>query len=159
VSYQIVPATLAHLRELALTMRAEDRAEIIEVGCVPRHLLVTLWKHTARPMCAIVDGKVAAVWGDKAPLMAEQGSMWLFTSPIIETVPLAFFREAKMDIGERLMMRNVLVADVSASYTKAIRFFGLLGFTFGEPRKIGHGLYCRMQISVADASERLERAA
>lgn len=153
MSYRIVPCSLAHLRELARTMRDDDRAEIMMAGYVPRHLLIGLWRRTAEPRCALIlhddRWQVAAAWGDTAQLLADDGSMWFFTAPVIEKLPLAFFREARRDIAERLVTRDALVADVAASYAKAIRFFTMLGFSVGAPRCVGQGMYRRMRIGAA----------
>lgn len=149
--YAIVPCTLAHLREIGRTMRAEDRAEIEDAGLRPRHLLAQLWRDTLAPKAAIVDGEVAAVWGDAAPLLALDGSMWMFTSPAVERLPLAYFREARRDIGERLKTRRVLRADVACGYERALRFFAMLGFRLGPPFEAKAGGWYR-EISIERAA-------
>jgi hypothetical protein len=133
MTYEILPCRVAHIRELARTMRSEDREEIELVGLSPRHLLHDLWRSSLDPKAALIDGEVAAVWGDNAPMLARQGSMWLFTAPIIARLPLAYFREARRDIRQRLEMREVLHAHVACTYERSLRFFEMLGFTVGEP--------------------------
>lgn len=144
--YVIVPCTLAHLRRLAVTLRPEDRAEIEMAGLVPRHALAALWRLSPMPRAAIVDGEVAAAWGDTAALLSDEGSVWLFTSPAVARLPLAFYREARAQIAEWLGSRQVLRAHAADSYRAAIRFFTLLGFSIGEPVLFAKGFYCEMTI-------------
>ena len=132
MNYEIVPCRLNHLREIARTMRPEDREEIELTGLHPRHLLHDLWRRSLDPKAALIEGEVAAVWGDAAPLLSRDGSMWLFTAPIIAKVPLAYFREARRDIRQRLQIRDTLYAHVACSYERSLRFFEMLGFTVGE---------------------------
>lgn len=127
--YVILPCRLSHLAELARTMRREDRAEIEGAGVHVKHFLFALWKESAAyRRTALVDGEVAACWGDAAGTLEPEGAMWLFTAPVIERVPLAFFREARRGIAERLTMRSVLRSDVAVGYERALRFFSMLGF-------------------------------
>lgn len=148
IPYDIRPCRLADLRQLALTMRAEDRGEIDAAGLLPRHLLPRLWRASLDPKVAFVDGEVAVAWGDAAPVLARHGSMWMFTTKAVERVPLAFFREARSEIQRRLIVRASLAADVRADYAKAIRFFSMLGFEIGGAFPVGpYGvLYRRMTI-------------
>ena len=144
--YRIVPCRIEHLREMARTMRGEDRAEIEGAGLVVRHVLMRLWRGTIQPRAAIVDGEVAAIWGDEGGLVEHAGRMWLFTAPPVERLPLAFFRETRREVAEKLAYRQVLVADVADSYLSAQRFFRLLGFTIGEPFTVRDKAYRRMTI-------------
>lgn len=139
--YQILPCRIEHLRELAHTMRAADRAEIELVGLKPRHVLMQLWRASIEPKVAIIDGVVGAAWGDAAPVLATDGSMWAFTAPVIERVPLAFYREARREIADYLRVRHLLKAHVSCDYARALRFFAMLGFNVSDPVAVGNGVY------------------
>jgi hypothetical protein len=144
--YEIVPCSLGHLRMLARTMRAEDRAEIEALGLKPRHVLFHQWRASIEPKAGLVDGEVAACWGDAAPLLAAEGSIWLFTAPPIERVPLAYFQEARRDIAERLRVRRVLRAHVACDYERALRFFAMLGFRVGDVVTMAGGAYREIRI-------------
>ena len=144
--YEILPCRISHLRELAATMRAADRAEIEAAGLVPRQMLMQLWRDSIDPKVGLIDGEVAAVWGDSAPLLAVEGSMWLFTTPAIERLPLAFYREARSAIRQYLGVRHELMAHVACDYVRAIRFFAMLGFKVSEPIAVGDALYREIRI-------------
>ncbi len=127
-------------------MRAADRAEIEAVGLVPRHVLMQLWRASIQPKVALIDGEVAAAWGDASPVLALEGSVWAFTAPVIERLPLAFYREARREIAEYLTVRRLLRAHVSCDYDRALRFFGMLGFKASEPIAVGGGMYREIRI-------------
>jgi hypothetical protein len=144
--YEIIPAKLSHIRELNRTMRPDDRAEIEKTGLIVRHALFHLWRETIAPRTALVDGEVAACWGDAGPMLGDEGLMWLFTAPPIEKLPLAYFRETRREIAAALRHRRVLRAHVLCGYGRAERFFHMLGFRFSEPRQVGAGLYREIRI-------------
>lgn len=145
--YEIVPCRLTHLRILSRTMRAEDRAEFELAGMVVRHRLHRLHRMTWAPRSAIVDGEVAAAWGDAAGLMDIEGLMWLVTSRAVERVPLAFFREARNEIARYLEDRETLRSCIAGPYLRAVRFFGMLGFEVAEPQIIDGAEYRTIRIA------------
>lgn len=121
------------------------------MGIVPRHLLFRCWHNSPDPRVAEIDDgycwRVAAVWGDEGALLDPVGRAWLVTTPIIERLPLAFFREARREIGERLKLRRVLISQVAADYACALRFFRMLGFTIEGPVREATGAeYCLIRI-------------
>lgn len=149
IRHEFKPCSLGHLAILARTMRAEDRAEIEGLGLDVRRTLLRLWLASAEPGCGLVDGDVAACFGDSAPLLSETGHLWLFTTPAIERVPLAYFREVRAGIAALLSRRLKLIADARADYTKTMRFFGLVGFKAGDEHEIGGHLYRQLSIERA----------
>lgn len=134
--YSIVPCTLAYLRELARTMRAEDRAEITQAGHEVRHCLFRLYRQSMDPLTALIDGEVAACWGDYSPLISDVGNIWMFSTPAIEKMPLAFAKEARAELMRLLERRRVLRSGVGVHYMKSLRFWSMMGFeitgTFGN---------------------------
>lgn len=133
-----MPCRLAHLRRLSQTLREEDRAEFLMAGLEPRHRLHELYRMTAQPKAALVEGEVACAWGDAAAYLASEGLMWLVTSPAIERLlPLSFFRAARQEIDRTLRHRRVLRSCIAGPYQRAIRFFAMLGFEIDEPVIIG----------------------
>jgi hypothetical protein len=140
-AYQILPCRLAHVREIAQTMRADDRREFELAGMVPRHRLFQLHQMTTDPKAALIDdgtgARVAAIWGDAAALLARDGLMWLVTAPVIEQLPVAFFREARREVQKVLLYRERLRSCIAGPYAKAERFFSLLGFEIMPPELYG----------------------
>lgn len=147
IEYRIVPCRLSHLREIVRTMRADDRAEFEMAGLNPKHRLYALHRMTMQPKTALVDGEVAAVWGDAASILASEGLMWMITAPCIERVPLAFFREARREIARISEYRQSLRSCIGGPYSRAIRFFTMLGFTIEPPVIIGGNEYRTMRMA------------
>lgn len=145
--YQILPCRLSHIREILRTMRAKDRREFEIAGTNPKHRLYELYRMTAEPKAALVDGEVALIGGDAASFLAQEGLMWMVTAPPIERVPLAFFREMKRELQRLLSYRQRLRSCIAGPYEEAIRFYSLLGFEVSEPELIGGHEY--RQITLA----------
>ncbi len=137
MNYEIRAATLADIRALANAARPMDRAEVEGWGLCWRHTLQFLYRDSTIKRVALVDGEVAAIWGVQGPIVGDDGSPWLFTTPAVERARLAFFRETKREIEAMLVTHRRLRAYTLASYERSIRFFHALGFSFGDPEPVG----------------------
>lgn len=124
---------IRHLHEIAWRLRAEEQAEIAATKLKTRHVMLSLYRQTIEPWAAVCHDGVVAVWGDAAPVLAREGSLWLFTSPLIEKMPLTFAREARRWIGRYLESRETLVSGIGVGCGRAVRFYGMLGFVIHEP--------------------------
>lgn len=110
-------------------MREEERAEMAAVGIKPRHAMFGLWRMTPEPWAALDRvGRVLAVWGDAAPVLAVNGYPWVMTSIHIEEHPLFFFREVRRQVAKMLVSRETLICDIGATCEKALRFYRMIGF-------------------------------
>jgi hypothetical protein len=148
MAFEIMPATMTHMRIMARTMRAEDRDEIESLGVAPRRLLRALYRESTHCGAATLAGELAAVWGCQGELASSVGMPWLFTAPPVERAPLAFFKETRGQVMRMLVTRRELVTDVLATYQRSLRFFAMMGFAIGEPFPAGpHGaLYRRIRL-------------
>lgn len=134
-SYTITECRTEHLRRILPILRQGDRDELAATGLNPKHHVFALWRNSSISRVALVDGEVAAVWGCIAPMASASADMWLLTSPAVEKMPLAFFRETRREVAEVLTVHPVLRTQVGADYKEAIRFFRMLGFSVG-PKKL-----------------------
>lgn len=137
MNIEIVPCKLAHLRELVSNMRLQDAMEAGALGKPCRHMLVMLWKNTANPRAALIDGKVAAAWGCCSQLLVSEGEPWLFTTPVVERAPVRFLKQARREVLEMLLEHRTLVSSVASDYIKAVNFLRKLGFSINEEHKVG----------------------
>jgi hypothetical protein len=86
----------------------------------------------------LVDGEVAAMFGLAGDGLGDTGEPWLLTSPAAERLaPFRYLRCGQTAVAEMLRAKPVLHNYVMASYTRAVRFVLLLGFTLGEPEPMG----------------------
>ena len=135
--FDIVETRAQHIRELARRMRSEDRSEMFCAGCRPLNTLWGLWRDSSLCRTALLEGRVVAVWGCEGTALETEGRPWLFTTPIVELVPITFYRQTQMEVAEMLATRRRLSAHVLASYDRSVAFFSRLGFTASEP--FGYG--------------------
>ena len=125
----IEPCRIRHLHAIAADLRAEERFELPLLGVTkPRHLMLRLYRETLYPMAALANGHAIAVWGDASPPLAAEGTLWLFTSRMIESFPISFAKIARREVERMLVGREALRSSVHKSCERALRFYRLLGF-------------------------------
>jgi hypothetical protein len=135
--YEIVPATLEHMRVMARIMREADRAEVEGVGQVPRHLLNLLYRNSTHRHAALVDGDLAVVWGVTGAVLDDEGMAWLFSAPAIERIPISFFKEAKTWLCDIMKKKRKIWSSVAVFHHQSIRFYTMLGFKLTHPVECG----------------------
>lgn len=130
--YEILPGTADLMTAVGRNLRADDRAELEAFGLEPCAMLRRLAGESLFCKGAIVDGLPAAAWGCAGPMLSATGQMWLFTTPVVERVPMAFVKEARKAIAEVVSVKTSLVTSCLASYEKSLRLWAMLGFTVGD---------------------------
>jgi hypothetical protein len=134
IRYRIEDARPIHVGMIARRTRPEDRAEIAAMvgSCDLRRILRYTFRSSLYRRVCFVEDEIAAMWGIDGGLLAATGHPWLVTTPAIERIPLAFFRECRREAALYLDRRCSLVSHVAASYTRAVRFMLMLGFEIRE---------------------------
>jgi hypothetical protein len=133
----IVPSKIDDVYRIAANLRNEDAAEITGFGLDPRTALRNSFRHAILRKTAFVDGKIAAMWGLGGAMLADSGTPWLMTTPVVERVPVMFLKVGRAQLAEMLTHRNFLENVVLASYRRACRFLEVLGFVLDPPKPIG----------------------
>lgn len=143
----IVPTTAAHIRELNETIRAKDRAEIENYGWTAGKGLWRSYKAGLGNQTALLDGQVAACWGVAGAYLGGQGAPWLLTSDAVYKISaLRFARVYQRELYNMLKLFPYLLNWVHADYEEAIRLLSIVGFTIGEPEKLGNGMYRKFEM-------------
>lgn len=143
----IVPAIAAHIRELSQTIRDDDRKEIEIFGISCEKGLWRSFKTGLMNQTALIDGRVAAIWGCAGTYMGTVGQPWLLTSYEVEKIsPLRFAKIYQKEVFKMLNLFPHLSNFVAADYEKAVRLLSIVGFTIGEPEKIGQGIYRKFEM-------------
>lgn len=141
---KIVDATPRHMRELQRHMREADRAEVIGMsGDLDQAMRVT-WNESMMTKAAILDGKVAAVWGVGGTALGGVGRPWMLTTPAFERLKFKAVRTAYSEVSKWLAIFPRLENHVDAAYRGACRFLEVLGFRLGEPTRLPSGMMVRM---------------
>jgi hypothetical protein len=152
--YAIVPCTVGHIYELAETLRDKDRTEILNLGFGVKKALWRAYRNSIMCRTALVDAKVAAIWGLAIGLrhgvspLSDLGVPWLHTSAAIEAVPVSFIKVAKTELAAMRALRPKLESYVAADYAQAVKFLKIIGFTVdkAEPVGLGGAPYCRFHL-------------
>lgn len=147
---QLVSTTPAHIRALGETIRRDDKREIESYGFTCAKGIWRSYKQSLMNRCALVDGKVAAVWGVAGTFLGDTGQPFLLTSYESEKIsPLRFAKIYQFQVYEMLKLFPSLVNFVLADYSKAVRLLQIVGFTLGEPEMLGQGLYRKFSMKRA----------
>lgn len=125
----IVDALPGHVSMLCEALREEDAAEIAVFDLTPRQAVWASFRDSTIRRAAFVDGKIAAMWGVGGIVLGDEGQLWLLTTHEVERVPFTFFRAAREEIESFFKIWPRLTGVVVPSYTRAVRFLELLGFT------------------------------
>lgn len=133
----VVPSVVRDVYRVAANLRTEDEAEITGLGLNPRDALRTSFRHAILRRTAFVDGEVAAMWGLGGAMLANEGSPWLMTTPVVERVPVTFIKVGRAQLDEMLQHRAFLSNVVAASYKRACRFLEVMGFVLDPPVPLG----------------------
>ncbi len=135
---EIVPTTPQHLRDLAINLRAEDKAEILAFGLTPEQALWRAFKSAVIKKTAFIDGQISAVWGCIGVFIGHTGRPFLLTTPQVYKVsPLKFARIYLSEVKEMLTIYEKLSSIVDAEYASAIRLLNIVGFDVEEPEPMG----------------------
>lgn len=136
-----------HTVALKDNLRPEDVNEIIRFGVTVKHALWYSYKNSLIRKTALIDGKVAAMWGCTGTFLGKVGIPWLLTAPEVRNIsPLKFTRIYQQEVVKMLRMFQRLENYVDAEYASAVRLLEIIGFTVEEPQKIGLGFYRKFWI-------------
>lgn len=126
----IVDTLPHHLRELAANIRHEDEREILAFGLSPNKALWRSYKASIYTKTALIDGKVAGVWGVAGTFMGDVGEPWFITTHEIKKIsPLRIARDYMREVQKMLEMFDKFENFVDARYDSAIRLLDIAGFT------------------------------
>lgn len=147
MNIEIRDCRLCDLRAALAALREADMAELRAFGARPRHTLFRLWRRSSIRRALLADNAVVAVGGDAAPWFSEEGHLWLFTTALVEKLPLAYFKSARAELQAAFGPRETMRAHVSLDYPRALRFFTMMGFKPSERIEINGRAF--VEISIA----------
>jgi|SRR5215471_10905680 len=133
VDYLIREAEFADIGRLCGTLRYDDLMEITCFGARPFVVIRKCYKQSHYKRTALVEGRIAAMWGLGGVMLGSKGEPWLLTAPAIERAPISFVREARVEVARLCSMSRHLEGFCAASYSRAHRLLRILGFTVSEP--------------------------
>lgn len=144
---EIVDSVGKHAKELAKTLRIKDRIEAESMGLNPEQATFyayrwALWKRTA-----LVDGKVAAMWGLHGSLLGHSARPYLITGEAVNLVsPIKFARVYTKEVQIMKQMFPVLENYVDLKYEESVRMLRIAGFTIKEPELLNGHLFSKFEM-------------
>ena len=140
-TYEIIPTTVAHVKELAETMRWDDTAEVwASAHYTPWEALVASIRLTDETYTALADGWVLCIFGvGKATIMSDQGAPWMLSSVFVEQHMRTWARGSRVAMSYLINNSGVdhLKNYVDARYTVAVRWLAWLGFKIHPAEPFG----------------------
>jgi len=127
MAIEIVPCRLSHIRQAAALLPREEIAECAALGVKPRHILYDNWRRTPEPRAALANGRVLAVGGEAAGVIATTSEVWLFTTIFVDSMPISFVRALRTEIDRVLATRGEIRAMAHASCERSCRLLTMLG--------------------------------
>lgn len=144
----IVTSTLPHVRELSETMRDNDKKELSKLGLAPHKALFYSYKFSLMRKTALIDGKVAAMWGVYGVPTGITGQPYFLTSHLVETLPpIKFIKLYLNEVNQMKKLFPVLQNYVDADYTGAVRMLKIAGFNLEPVTLNGHKFYKYQMVS------------
>jgi len=137
--YEIFPATMEHVKELAQTMCLEDIEECWAARhYAPLEALEQAVKISSDATTGLIDGTVACIFG-VAPvsLAGGKGSPWMMTAPILREHGRTFLRGNRIWMEDQKYKWLFLENYVDARHTLAIHWLKWMGFDMDKPAPYG----------------------
>ena len=144
----VVDSTAAHARELSKSLREKDKLEAFRIGLDPNKAVFQAYKRAVYRKTALVDGKVAAMWGVVGTLLSMQGMPYFLTGTEADKVsPIQFTRLYIKESKEMNKLFPILQNLVDASYTGAVRLLEIAGFKLEGPITLNDSEFYKFTMS------------
>lgn len=123
-------STLEHVKDLYNNFRLKDQLECQRLGFQFDKALFYSFKHALIRRTALIDGRVAAMWGVVGTPLGLCGQPFLLTSPEVYKVSsFQFVKIYKKEVSAMLKIFPILENYVDAQYPEAVRLLEMTGFT------------------------------
>jgi hypothetical protein len=134
-----IPATMAHVVELAAIMREADRREIwASDRQLPLGALSISLRESEKAWSTFFGGEIAMMYGVRRIPAAESAMMiWFLSSTVVDRHPITFWRACKEGLPRLLDEYPVLCNMVDARYEQSVRWVRRLGFQIKKEEPFG----------------------
>ncbi|MDP2270919.1 MAG: hypothetical protein Q8K32_09325 [Archangium sp.] len=126
---------------LGCWLRPADAAEVHALGLGSIEACFESWKRSQFATTMLVQGEVAACAGlvleQVSALVPRRAQVWLLTSIVVDTAPMAFHRGMKQLLAGCAAHTDFLWQHVDARYESSLRWLARLGFVVHPPRPHG----------------------
>lgn len=126
--YQVVPASIRHVRPMARQIRAAAAITLQGFGFHPREALRRAFVASHYCRTALMDGKPIAMWGVKGTMLDEIAFVWLVLSDGVTHMPVSVVKEAQRELAKIMRTVDEVAITVLPDDEAAVRFAVYLGF-------------------------------
>lgn len=146
--YEIVDATIEHVKTLAPNLSEDDKKEIHALGArSPEDALMRGWRRSTECKAWLVDGEPLALCGISYPtVISEVVQPWMLGSEKLRQHARAFLRDsAKIVRGKWMREYKYMEGYSHWEYQRNVKWLRWLGFTIHPPEPMGpyNELFCR----------------
>lgn len=125
------PVTRDDIKEVARTMRAEDKREIAHQGLDPEEVLLRA-AGEGHSFTACYRGQAVCIFGVVPDsYLSARACLWLLGSERLEACKLSYFKACKQVVNLFLTKYAVLYNIVDPEYTRAKKWLTRLGAVWG----------------------------
>lgn len=137
---EFIAATEAHARELAVTLRPEDAAEVLAQGLgTPTSALDLSLAFSDLAWAALYDGKVAAMFGLKKD-SESSAEVWFLTGTVFLAHARHFIKPARLIVRRLATAFGRLWLRIDSRYEGAVRLASRLGFEVSPAADLGEAV-------------------
>lgn len=137
----LMPASGAHLRQVARRLRAADRAELAASHPGdPERRLKEFAARSRECLALVYKGRAAAVFGlSPDSLLGPRACVWLLTAEDTAKIPKTFFKLSRLVLAHWLARYPQLYNWVDARYAPALAYVRRLGGGFDGAARVFNG--------------------
>lgn len=128
MNYEIVPASVLHVKSLSARLRPAACATLQNLGIDVRQSLRRAFVSSPYCRTVLLDGRPEAMWGMQAPALSDRAVVWAALSDTAVKFPLAVVRRARNELASMKERVGTLYAAVSKDDQRAVLFARSLGF-------------------------------
>ena len=139
---ETIPATIAHVKEMAPIVRQADRDEMFaSTGKTAEAALLESLELSSMAKTMLADGEIIGM-GGVAPMSILGGISiaWFISTENLEKYKLSFIRDSRKNMKNLYGLKehcDILVNYVDARYTTSVIWLKWLGFTIHSPVAFG----------------------
>lgn len=131
VKVEIVDSQFKHINELCSDLREKDRIEVEKFGFRPFVVLRHSFKNAVYKKTALIEGRVAAMWGVTGSVLSELGHPFLLTANSVGTIPAKTFVTIYLqELSNFLHIYPELENYVDETYSESVKLLRMTGFEF-----------------------------
>lgn len=143
---QIIPTERSHLSTMMDSFTETHQETAQKLNKNPKKALSKAFRRSLYAKTAIIDGKIAAIWGIYGVYMGNVGYPWLLMTNEVQSHPFKVAFCYRQELKEMLQLFPTLIDIVDINHTKTVRMLKIMGFTFNEvPMEINGHLYLRAE--------------